>query len=273
MTQLGERDAVEVDAQPAEMFAEEPTAADADADDEPRVIGAGGPPRANDRARHHPDAPATTHVHAGAPTVAAAATPLVAVVAARTATGTPPLAPTTPDAAAAVANKKPYVAPAAATYPYGAGSRTYSPNERNNTRPTNPPVKSTSAAPVAIARAVLDASRVRASPPPPGNHHSVPDSAPINKNTTGKENNIARPQRCSKVATGESPNSVGACAAAYDRKGTNANAIACVAASRGAKMTSRRAARLAATFVSRVSPGSYPRWSRNEEGAGTEKAR
>ena len=50
MTQLGERDAVDVDAHASEMFAEKPTDARADAEREPGVVREGTPP-ANERSR------------------------------------------------------------------------------------------------------------------------------------------------------------------------------------------------------------------------------
>ena len=77
----------------------------------------------------------------------------------------------------------------------------------------------------------------------------------------------------------ESPNNAGAFAAAHEKKGTNTNAAACVAASRRDKTP-----RDAEASISRgesgdrsspftVSPGSDPRCDLNEEGVGKEKAR
>ena len=214
------------------MFAEKPTDAHAPTPSaNPAWSAKERHPRTNDRARHTPDAPATAHVHAGAPTVAAAATPLIAIVAARTATGTPPLAPTIPDAAAAAASKNPYVADAAATYPYGAGRRTYSPNPRNTTRPNTPPVNTTSAAPVAIARAVLDASRRAGRRRRPGTTTAIPVRRRRVKTRRGRRvtsrgrTGVRTWRRGSRRTTrGRSRRRT--------RKRTNTNAAACVAASR-----------------------------------------
>ena len=105
MTQLGERDAVDVDAHASEMFAEKPTDARADAEREPGVVREGTPP-ANERSREAHTGRARDRARPrGRADHAAAATPLIAIVAARTTTGTPPLAPTIPDAAAAAASK------------------------------------------------------------------------------------------------------------------------------------------------------------------------
>ena len=80
------------------------------------------------------------------------------------------------------------------------------------------------------------------------------------------------------MATRESPNNAGAFAAAHEKKGTNTNAAACVAASRRDKTPrdaeasiSRVESESFAPFT--VSPGSDPRCDLNEEGVGKEKAR
>ena len=278
MTQLGERDAVDVDAHASEMFAEKPTDARADAEPRTGVVREAEHPRTNDRARHTPDAPATAHVHAGAPTVAAAATPLIAIVAARTTTGTPPRADDSRRRRAA-ASKNPYVAGAAERRPVRRG-KTHVLPEPPKYHPTQHPACEyhQRGARGDRARAVLDASRRRGSSPTPGNHQSDPPFGAGSKTRGRKESNIARPHRCSNVATRESPNNAGR-SRRRTRKG-------------GRTRTPRRASRLRDATRRRempgaasrhvgsgslapftVSPGSDPRCDLNEEGVGKEKAR
>ena len=103
------------------------------------------------------------------------------------------MAPTTPESAAIAASNPPYTASVTIPIPTTPGSLTYSPNPWKITRPSSPPVNSTSASAAAVdlANFIESASSI------PGTHHSEPLPANTHRNNTGNDSNSATEHTCS----------------------------------------------------------------------------